>query len=641
MFFHYDCHVGDRSQLSVREGQAGFFTNEELADSAGCLWTAEEQEVVEDARLDSPTVDEVPRAMDAAMLHEFSRRGAAAFGDLFGVALAHTRSPAVQGGDMLLLDRVTSIDPTGGPWGRGYLRGEFTLDRARLPEEHWFYDGHFKNDPCMPGTLMFEGCLQAMSIYLAAMGYTLRRDGWRFQPKPETPFPLSCRGQATPTSKLLTYEIFVEEMHDGPIPTLFADVLCTVDGLKAFHGRRIALELVPDWPLEAMPELLSDISDPEPVAVVDGFKFGYASMLAAAWGRPSDAFGPMYERFDGPRAVARLPGPPYHFMSRVRSLDFVPGEMKPGAKVSIDYDIPDSAWYFDVNGAPTMPFAVLLEAALQPCGWLASAVGSALTVDSELGFRNLDGSATLYRELVPTDGTLTTHVELLSVSSTAGMIVQAFKVDCEIDGERVYELHTVFGFFPPAALANQAGLPVSGQQREFVERSSGFVVDLGIQPGPYWASERPHLADPMLLMLDRVTGYWPGAGAAELGQLRAEKDVDQDEWFFKAHFFQDPVQPGSLGLEALLQLLQFFMLEERMDDGIKAPRFEPVALGTEHSWKYRGQVLLHNKTIESTIEIVERGEDEKGAYAFANGSLWVDGKRIYEAKNLGMRIVAG
>ena len=51
------------------------------------------------------------------------------------------------------------------------------------------------------------------------------------------------------------------------------------------------------------------------------------------------------------------------------------------------------------------------------------------------------------------------------------------------------------------------------------------------------------------LMLDRVTGFWPDAGH---GRLRAEKDVDPGEWFFKAHFFTDPVQPGSLGdLESL------------------------------------------------------------------------------------------
>jgi 1-acyl-sn-glycerol-3-phosphate acyltransferase len=57
------------------------------------------------------------------------------------------------------------------------------------------------------------------------------------------------------------------------------------------------------------------------------------------------------------------------------------------------------------------------------------------------------------------------------------------------------------------------------------------------------------------------------------------------------------------------------------------------------SWKYRGQVLLHNACIESTIEIIASGRDERGAYAIADASLWVDGKRIYEASNVGMRIV--
>lgn len=80
----------------------------------------------------------------------------------------------------------------------------------------------------------------------------------------------------------------------------------------------------------------------------------------------------------------------------------------------------------------------------------------------------------------------------------------------------------------------------------------------------------------MLLMLDRVTGYWPAGGPKGLVPLRAEKTVDVDEWFFKAHFFQDPVQPGSLGVEALCQLLQFYMLENGMGDGITNPRFETV-----------------------------------------------------------------
>ena len=638
MFFHYDCTNGGRPQLTVRKGQAGFFTDAELAESAGCLWSPEEQEIVPEPRLTPPAVPCEKSRFEREDLEAFARGDAfACFGAGFERAKTHTRSPRIPEGRMLLQDRVTELDPAGGPWGRGYLRAELDVKPGL-----WFFDGHFKNDPCMPGTLMFDGCLQAMSFYLAALGFTLPRDGWRFRPVPELPYQLQCRGQVTPSSRRLVTEVFVEEVVGGPVPTLFADLLCTVDGLKAFHARRVAIELVPDWPLEAMPALLAEVSaDTRPAAEIDGFRFDRASLLACAWGKPSKAFGPIYERFDGPTRVARLPGPPYLFMSRVREVDGALGVMKPGATMTVEYDVPPDAWYFDANGARTMPFAVLLEAALQPCGWLSSYVGSALSVHEELGFRNLDGTGRLLGEVFPDSGVLTTRVKLNSVSATGAMVIESFEVTCSVGERPVYEMKTVFGFFPPVALASQAGLPVPDAQRELLERPGNVLVDLTASPSAYFDPRRPRLAGPMLRMIDRVDGLWPEAGKAGLGQMRAVKDVDAGEWFFKAHFFQDPVQPGSLGIEAMIQALQLFMLEARMDEGIAEPRFEPLATDSALTWKYRGQVLAHHRTVHTTIEITARGRDERGAWATCEASLWADGQRIYEATNLGMRIVPG
>ncbi len=638
MFFHYDCTNGHRPQLTVRNGQAGFFTDAELAESAGCLWSPEEQEIVPEPRLAPAAVRCTKSRFEREELEAFARGDAfGCFGAGFERAKTHTRSPRIPEGRMLLQDRVTELDPSGGPWGRGYLRAE--LD---VKPDLWFFDGHFKNDPCMPGTLMFDGCLQAMSFYLAALGFTLPRDGWRFRPVAELPYQLQCRGQVTPSSRRLVTEVFVEEVVGGPTPTLFADLLCTVDGLKAFHARRVAIELVPDWPLEAMPALLAEAAaDLRPAAEVDGFRFDRTSLLACAWGKPSKAFGPIYARFDGPTRVARLPGPPYLFMSRVTEVDGAIGVMKAGATTTVEYDVPADAWYFDENGARTMPFAVLLEAALQPCGWLSSYVGSALSVDEELGFRNLDGTGRLLGEVFPDSGTLTTRVKLNGVSATGTMIIVSFEVTCSVGERPVYEMKTVFGFFPPAALASQAGLPVPDAQRELLERPGNVLVDLTTRAAAFFDPRRPRIAGPMLRMIDRVDGLWPGAGKAGLGQLRAVKDVDAGEWFFKAHFFQDPVQPGSLGIEAMIQALQLFMLEAGMDDGIVAPRFEPLATGADLTWKYRGQVLPHHRAVHTTIEITAKGRDERGAWAICEASLWADGQRIYEATNLGMRIVPG
>jgi 1-acyl-sn-glycerol-3-phosphate acyltransferase len=77
-----------------------------------------------------------------------------------------------------------------------------------------------------------------------------------------------------------------------------------------------------------------------------------------------------------------------------------------------------------------------------------------------------------------------------------------------------------------------------------------------------------------------------------------------------------------------------------MGDGIQNARFEPLMLAKPVTWKYRGQVVPKNKVITSEIQITEVGEDEKGRFVIAEGCLWVDGKRIYSTKNLGMRIVA-
>jgi 3-hydroxymyristoyl/3-hydroxydecanoyl-(acyl carrier protein) dehydratase/1-acyl-sn-glycerol-3-phosphate acyltransferase len=655
-FFHYDCRVNGELRLTVRHGQAGFFTDEELANSGGILWDAVTGDHSTTAQLDAPLVACTKRSFSHEDLRAFADgRVADCFGPGFEKARTHVRTPRISAGRMLFLHEVSSFDPTGGPWQRGYLRAE-----APITADDWYFKGHFHNDPCMPGTLMFEGCLQAMSFYLVAMGLSTEHDGWRFEPVMGQKIPMRCRGQATPESRHLTYEIFVEEVIAGPVPTVYADLLCTVDGRKAFHARRVGLRLIPAWPLDDWARLpmvpgsdpahrsmdlrrlggLDGYVEPKPVAVVDGFSFDYASLIACAWGRPSAAFGPMYTRFDSTRGVARLPGPPYHFMSRITRADAPLGVLQPGGVIEAEYDIPPDAWYFDLNGYPTMPYCVLMEAALQPCGWLASYIGSALTTDVDLLFRNLDGTGTFHAEILPTAGTLRTTVKVTDVSRSAGMIIESFEVECFVGPTLVYKMNTVFGFFPAEAFVNQVGLPVTPDDRARIDAPSEVLIDLRARPAKYFEGSL-RLPAPMLCMLDRITAWDPTGGKKALGWARAEKDVRYEEWFFKAHFFQDPVQPGSLGIEALVQLLQFAMIERSMADGVENPRFEPVAVGRPATWKYRGQVVPKNKRITTEIAILEVGNDGGVPFAVAEGSLWVDGKRIYHTRQLAMRIVGG
>ncbi|MFF2941608.1 beta-ketoacyl synthase N-terminal-like domain-containing protein [Streptomyces niveus] len=654
-FFHYDCYVDGELRLSIREGQAGFFTPGELAGSGGVRWDPAERPPGDDLPLDPPAVRCGRTRFDADRVRSLTQgRPADCFGPGWEATAAHVRSPRLDDGRLRLIDEVTAFDPAGGPWGRGYLRAE-----TALSPDDWFFEGHFKNDPCMPGTLMLQGGLQAMAFYLTAMGFTVNRDGWRFEPVGDHPCKAMCRGQATPASQRVVYEVFVRGVSAGPEPTLYADVLGSVDGARAFLGRDVALRLVPDWPLShwrhsgppavqgsgtpvPLPLLggLAGHEEKRPVATAaDGLPFGYASLLACAWGRPSEAFGTAYEPFDSARKVARLPGPPYHFMSRIVSVDGPQGGMREGSGVVAEYEVPASAWYFEQSGGRTMPFAVLMEIALQPCGWLASYAGSALTSDTDLLFRNLDGAGTVTGEVTPATGTVRTHAELTRVSRSGDMIIESFEVRCTADGVPVFELSTVFGYFPPSAFADQQGLTVSPEDRARLDEPCDRMTDLTTRPARYCAGE-PRLPGPMLLMLDRITGYWQDGGGAGLGRLRSEKDVVPDEWFFRAHFFQDPVQPGSLGVEAMCQLLQYHLLERGAATGIPHPRFEPVLPGHEATWTYRGQITPSTRLIRVTMDITESGRDDRGPYALADAALWGDDTCIYRVRGLGMRVVS-
>ena len=313
--------------------------------------------------------------------------------------------------------------------------------------------------------------------------------------------------------------------------------------------------------------------------------------------------------------------------------------MKSGGMIEVDYDVPNAAWYFEQNGNATMPFCVLLEAALQPCGWLALYVGDTLKTEGDLLFRNLDGTSTLLAELTPGARTLRTQVKLVSVVRTNEMTIESFEVNCYLGDRHTLEIKAVFGIFPPSAFENQVGLFASDDERARLNAASDTFVDLSESPERYFTGDL-RLPGPMLLMIDRVVGFQSNGGRAGLGYLRAEKDVRPGDWFFKAHFFQDPVQPGSLGLDAMCQLLQFYMIENDLGAAVAQPRFEPIMLGRPVTWTFRGQVVPANRLVTVEMEITDVGEDERGPFVIAEAWLWVDGMRIYHAEKLGMRIVS-
>ena len=620
-FFHYDCYIGDRLAISVRNGQAGFFSDEELANSDGVLWDAADDAPREGARRDDPPQVTRKRSFDRTDIEAFTNGNSfACFGAGFEMAAAHSRTPSLPKGKLRLFDEVAEFDPDGGPWGRGYLRA-----RASVPTDAWFYDGHFKNDPCMPGTLMADAATQALSFAMAAYGFTIDRDGWRFEPVPDEMARFVCRGQVTPDADhVLDYEVFVEEIIDGPTPTIFASLLCSSDGFKVFHCRRFGMRLVPDWPMPP--------GAPGPVRILEGTKDvrgDQGALLACGRGMPSDAFGALYAPFDGARRAPRLPDEPYHFMSRVLSVSSPPGVPTKDGVVVAEYDVPADEWYFEAGRSDAVPLSVLIEILLQPCGWLSSYNGFAANRPDDVVFRNLDGGDVVLHRPARV-GTLRVTSRLERFAEGGGSTIVFFEVVCTQGDDIVMTMKTAFGFFSPEALKNQVGL-----------RVEPGVLEALSEPAPVALSYRdaqldgaPWLAQDRLQVIDRVN-FWPGGGQAGLGRCVAEFDVRPEAWFFKAHFFQDPVQPGSLGLEAMQQAARAAVRLSGLADGATA--FEPVASGQSFSWKFRGQVIPTNGRTRSEIEIQSVTKEDDAVLVVFNGRFWVDDLCIYETIGMGVR----
>lgn len=133
------------------------------------------------------------------------------------------------------------------------------------------------------------------------------------------------------------------------------------------------------------------------------------------------------------------------------------------------------------------------------------------------------------------------------------------------------------------------------------------------------------LPAPNMLMIDRITNISGEGGAYGKGEIVAELDIKPDLWFFGCHFPGDPVMPGCLGLDALWQLTGFF-LTWRGNEG------RGRALGSGEV-KFFGQVLPTAKKVTYRLD-VSRVIERKLVMAIADGTMLVDDREIYTAKNL-------
>lgn len=130
---------------------------------------------------------------------------------------------------------------------------------------------------------------------------------------------------------------------------------------------------------------------------------------------------------------------------------------------------------------------------------------------------------------------------------------------------------------------------------------------------------------PNMLMMDRIVTITADGGEHDKGYMVAELDINPDLWFFECHFRGDPVMPGCLGLDAMWQLVGFFL-------GWKGNPGRGRALGAGEV-KFFGQVLPEAKVVRYELHM-KRLIERKLVMGIADASMQVDGREIYTAKDL-------
>ena len=131
---------------------------------------------------------------------------------------------------------------------------------------------------------------------------------------------------------------------------------------------------------------------------------------------------------------------------------------------------------------------------------------------------------------------------------------------------------------------------------------------------------------PPMLMFDRITEINDVNGVFNKGSLKAELDIKKDLWFFDCHFKGDPVMPGCLGLDAMWQLVGFYL------GWIGNPgKGRALGVGTV---KFTGEVLQNIKLVKYEIDMKKIMSPGGTTVGLANGIVLADGKKIYSADNL-------
>ncbi|MVM38951.1 hypothetical protein GO730_17705 [Spirosoma sp. HMF3257] len=542
-----------------------------------------------------------------------------------------------------MLDRITRVDRQGGSAGLGFIEAE-----KDLHPDDWYFPCHFRDDEVLAGSLQAEGGSQLLRFYMLLLGMQRLTKDARFQPVLNVPQKVRCRKEVPAKVGKLLYQLDIREIGLVPEPYVIADLTILYEGQIAVFFENLGLRLQekdqPSYQKSLLPRQEGIYVKPVDKPVL----LNEFHITQLALGPVSKCFGEEYDVFEG-RALSRQPNTDLQLISRILSTTGKRHVFTNKPVMVSEYDVPADAWFYKQNAAPVMPYSILMEIGLQPCGFLGAYLGTTLIFpDKDLFLRNLDGDGNLLRPVDLRGKTITNRVCLLSHTALNGTILQRYDFELSVDGQPFYQGSASFGCFTKEDLSNQIGLDRGAhvalwyktQPADQLNRLS-FKLDSLFGRMKLFRSVNPasphlHLASDQLALLDHAIVVKEG-GHYGKGYVFAQKSIQPHNWFFTCHFYTDPVMPGSLGVESMLQAMQVFVLQQGLADGLAGVSFQQAA-PHKTVWKYRGQILSSDPDMNLEIHIKTIERTHESLLLTADASLWKGPLRIYAVTDLGLLV---
>lgn len=375
--------------------------------------------------------------------------------------------------------------------------------------------------------------------------------------------------------------------------------------------------------------------------------YDYDEILEMTSGSMAKVLGKEYAALDNFKVRARMPLPPFLFVTRITKIDAKFGDFNSSCSIEGEYDVPQDC-VFSINSEEISP-TVLAESSHIGI-FLAAYLGIDIKSNGQLRFRITDVSTIYKSENFPKIGeTVQIRFEVERFIKNGDITLMICNFEVYRNNKLIILNKQIGGFFTEKELHNSAGLPeeiykdvkalpvkmykpICTKKTFNCDEVHAFLQgNMAACFGNTLSSFAYKVADNFML-IDRIIEIKSNGGKYGLGCIISEKDIDESFWPFACHFKNDPILPGTVMLEAMTQTSIFFQTYMGLYN-----RQKPVRI----SWKkdsmiksqFRGEISKGKHTLRIRIDVMEVSEELDETTIAIEGAVFCEGVKIVQVNN--------